>query len=97
MQIVVVGTVRHSEPAHDDAAMAPYLVEVVEQVPGRLTQTGRHEQTVKLELDSDEKLDEGRSYRVTAQVECVVPMHTGEDVLMLGKLLEAQPSEPGQH
>jgi len=93
MEMVVVGTVRHSEPAHDDAALAPYILEVVEQLPGRLTTTGRHRQVVHLELDSDEKLDEGKSYRVTAQVECMVPMHTGEDVLVLGKLLDAQPSE----
>jgi len=50
-------------------------------------------QAVKLELDSDEQLDGGKSYRVMAQVERIVPMHTGEDVLALGKLLDARLSD----
>jgi hypothetical protein len=93
MEMVVVGTVQHSESAHDDAALAPYIVEVVEQLQGPLTTTGRQGQAVKLELDSNEKLTEGKWYRVTAQVECIVPMHASGDVLVLGKLLAAQPSD----
>jgi|GEM_PF-2347569 hypothetical protein len=95
MQVTAIGTVWRCVPNQyhdeDDEESQPYVVELVEYLPGNYDENnGAQGQAINLYLDSAELLREGMTYRVTTRVTRIWPTQIDDNMNIIGVLIEAK-------